>query len=521
MHSTVQVVLYILGALLLFVFALDMMISSFQLLGRDVMLTVVRATTNPFTALFIGLLVTALIQSSSTTTAMVVALVASGSLSIASAVPIIMGANIGTTITATIVSLGFISEKKEFRRAVSAGAYHCFFNILTAAVLFPLEYYYGFLSSASSALASSLFQASAESIGSSSSSIPGSLFGPLTNGILSLVGNGFLRIVLSFGLLFSSILIFRRLIAGLLKARSPEAFSKFFFNSPIKSFTWGLITTAAIRSSTITTSVVVPVVAKRIARLSDAAPFILGANIGTTVTAFIAALLNINATASITVALAHILFNLIGVLIFFPLPWLRQIPLYLAGQLGKLTLRFPLACFVFILLTFFFIPFCLIYFNRSDTKTIFLEYEHYDGVKKSYYKAELRYDFQLQNGHFYKFSSRGATDEPSTIIPVYHRNRTMFFGNTMFLLEEPGACWSSEIENRRATICVEAILPEYKVGNLTFDSVFVFQERHWIQEGDTALHRLFIDPSEHLLVRQEWRSSSDSLLLYEAISLKE
>ena len=66
-----------------------------------------------------------------------------------SAVPIIMGANIGTTITSTIVSLGFISKKKEFRRAVAAGTYHDFFNILTAAILFPLEYYYGFLSSIS------------------------------------------------------------------------------------------------------------------------------------------------------------------------------------------------------------------------------------------------------------------------------------------------------------------------------------------------------------------------------------
>src|SRR5688572_32986229 len=97
------------------------MTSSLQHLGRNVAETILLATSNPFTGLFIGLLITAMLQSSSTTTALVVALVASGSITLQSAVPIIMGANVGTTITSTIVSLGFINKKKEFRRAVAAG----------------------------------------------------------------------------------------------------------------------------------------------------------------------------------------------------------------------------------------------------------------------------------------------------------------------------------------------------------------------------------------------------------------
>jgi solute carrier family 34 (sodium-dependent phosphate cotransporter) len=134
-------VLYILGAFLLFLFSLDLMTSSLQHIGKDVAETILSATSNPFTGLFIGLLITAMLQSSSTTTSLVVALVASGSITLQSAIPIIMGANIGTTITSTIVSLGFISKKKEFRRAVAAGTYHDFFNILTTIALFPLEYY--------------------------------------------------------------------------------------------------------------------------------------------------------------------------------------------------------------------------------------------------------------------------------------------------------------------------------------------------------------------------------------------
>ena len=118
------------------------------------------ATSNPFTGLFIGLLVTAIIQSSSATTAMTVALVATGSITLEGAVPIIMGVNVGTTITSTVVSLAFIARKKEFRRAVAGGTYHSFFNILTVVVLFPLEYYYGFLSRTSQYLADTFFSSS-------------------------------------------------------------------------------------------------------------------------------------------------------------------------------------------------------------------------------------------------------------------------------------------------------------------------------------------------------------------------
>ncbi len=101
---------YILGALLIFLFSLELMLSSLQHLGKAAAETIILATSNPFTALFIGLLTTAIIQSSTATTSMTVALVASGSLTLESAVPIIMGANIGTTITSTIVSLGFLPK---------------------------------------------------------------------------------------------------------------------------------------------------------------------------------------------------------------------------------------------------------------------------------------------------------------------------------------------------------------------------------------------------------------------------
>ena len=102
-------------------------------------------TSNPFAGLLIGIVATSLIQSSSTTTSIVVGLVAGGALNLESAVPIVMGANIGTTITNTLVSFGHITNRIEFKRAFSASVVHDFFNILAVIVLFPLEIYYNII----------------------------------------------------------------------------------------------------------------------------------------------------------------------------------------------------------------------------------------------------------------------------------------------------------------------------------------------------------------------------------------
>jgi solute carrier family 34 (sodium-dependent phosphate cotransporter) len=170
--------------------------------------------------------------------------------------------------------------------------------------------------------------------------------------------------VVSLVLLLGSVLLFRRYISRLLRADKPETFGRFFFNDRLKSFAWGALITAAIRSSTITTSMVVPVVAKKIATLRQAAPFILGANIGTTFTAFLAAIGNTTSEGAISIALVHLLFNAIGVLVFFPIPVLFAVPIGLAKTMGSITYRYRIAGFLFILITFFIIPFSLIFFNQ-------------------------------------------------------------------------------------------------------------------------------------------------------------
>jgi sodium-dependent phosphate cotransporter len=382
-----------------------------------------------------------MLQSSSTTTSLVVALVASGSITLQSATPIIMGANVGTTITSTIVSLGFINKKKEFRRAVAAGTYHDFFNILTVIILFPLEYYYGFLSTVSGSISNLFFKPSPEQ---AENTVTHFWFGlsPITNFLIDEIPSPFFLTAVAVALLFASILIFRKLISGLLKAKSPEVFSRFFFKSQLKSFMWGLLTTAAIRSSTITTSVVVPIVAQKIVKLKQAAPFILGANIGTTITAFIAAFLNSNTSSGLSIAIVHFLFNFIGVLIFFPIPVLRRLPLGLADWMGKLTLKYRLAGFVYILTTFFFLPFSLIYLNQDSFQTLNLVYEQTDAANlKSQFRIVVKTNLRTQTGSWTRYDDdQGAAPDvnavPSLIYPVSVKNNTLFVGRKCFCLTD-------------------------------------------------------------------------------------
>lgn len=486
---------------MLFVFALDLMVSSLQHIGKSAAETIIQATSNPFTALFIGLVITAMIQSSSTTTAMVVALVASNSITIQSAIPIIMGANVGTTITSTIVSLGFINRKKEFRRAAAAGTYDGFFNILIVVILFPLEYYYGFLSNISQWIATYFFHPSATPSANAFSQ-KWYMFGPIVKGLVDLIPNGFLLAALSFILLFASILLFRKLISGLLLASSPERFSRFFFKNAWKSFFWGTVTTAAIRSSTITISVVVPIVAQRIVSLRKAAPFILGANIGTTITAFIAAFFNVNTTGAISIAIAHFLFNLIGVLIFYPIPILRKIPLEMASRLGKLTTNYRLTVFVYILMIFFFIPFSLIYLNKDSVEVVEATYEKHNVVTNtaSHYTVATKFQTWNKTGQMLVYNT--PDDEPSLIFPVYRKNNILFLNDEMFMFNPPGFCWDGSSGNKKYRVCIEQVLPSMAFRPLTFDSVYVYSQKFY-NDPDSARANIYISKDYPLILKRE------------------
>jgi sodium-dependent phosphate cotransporter len=510
---------YILLALIIFLFTLDLMIASLQHLGKDTAEVIILATSNPFTGLFIGLLVTAIIQSSSATTSMIVAMVASGAITLEGAIPILMGANVGTTITSTIISLGFITRKKEFRRAVTIGTYHDFFNILTVLILFPLEYYFGFLSGLAQYIATSFFN---QPIGMAQKqfNLLGDRFGFIINVIVETINNGFLLVLLSITLLFGSILFFRKVLSRTFGFGSQDRFQQFFFRSPMKSFAWGLLTTAAIRSSTVTTSLVVPLVAKKVVKIKSAFPFVLGANIGTTITAFIAAMFNSN--AAISIAIAHFLFNLIGVLIFFPIPIINQVPISLAAGLGRLTLKYRLAGFLYVLLTFFVIPFSLIYFNKHSVTAQELIYQQEDLItekKHSYSIINKTYLNQPITNWIQYEPARKANRDPLTAQTVYRRKNLLLLNNELFELNKPGFCRDGEDEHGKYKTCIREILPAMKMNSsLVLDSVYVFV-RTWYQPErvDSTTQMIYISATRNVMAKKETIGSTGSVIAKEEL----
>lgn len=356
-----KIVLVIL-TVLLFLLSIDLMSSSFEGTSKIAAESLLSATSNPFVGLLIGLLLTAIIQSSSTSTSMIVVLVGTGALSLPAAVPMIMGANIGTTLTSTIVSLGFITSKREFRKAISAGIIHDFFNVILTVILFPLEYYYQLLSRWSSSLADALSSiTSAQALAVEGNFIFSRSLGTY---ITEMVGNRWILFIISIILLFATIKIMSQIIYDSLIGESKDKLRQYIFNNPYKSFGWGSVVTAAVQSSSITTSLIIPLVATSKVPLQKAFPFIIGANIGTTITALIAALFK--SEAAVSIALVHLLFNFIGVLIFLPFPPLRKIPVLLAARFGMLTQNNRIWGFIYIILMFFIIPFVLIYFYQSS-----------------------------------------------------------------------------------------------------------------------------------------------------------
>ncbi|MGB5979788.1 MAG: Na/Pi symporter, partial [Cyclobacteriaceae bacterium] len=237
---------------------------------------------------------------------------------------------------------------------------HDIFNIITAAILFPLEYYYGFLSFLSQSITSliTLDVNAGEGFSLSFINLQG-----ISNWLLTLVDFPGAIIVMAFLFLFTSIKLLSSFISKMVIGTSRDQLNKYFFQSSSRAFWWGTAITGGIQSSSITTSLMVPLVATSKIPLRRAYSFILGANVGTTITALLAALFK--SDAAVSIALVHVLFNLIGVLIFLPIPMMRKIPLALATSLGRVTMNHRVIGFLYIIVLFFLLPFTLIYLNKD------------------------------------------------------------------------------------------------------------------------------------------------------------
>jgi sodium-dependent phosphate cotransporter len=333
--------------------------SAFKGLGAGFAEGLITGTFHPLSGLFVGLLATSIVQSSSCTTSIVVALVASGALPLSQAIPVIMGANIGTTVTNTIVSMAHITRGSEFKRAISAAIIHDLFNIFAVILIFPIELAFHVLEKGS-LLLTRLFTG----IGGFTLMSPLKIaVSPVASKIAELLHFPPITLIVALILLFLSL----RYIVNIMKRLTLTRFGVFLhhyaFGNWFRSIMLGLVITAVIQSSSVTTSLMVPLAASGLLSLDQVFPFTLGANLGTTVTAMLASLVTQNSIA-IATAFSHFLFNILGIAIIFPWKIGRAVPLSLARKIGALATQHKKCAIVILVLVFYILPLGFILLER-------------------------------------------------------------------------------------------------------------------------------------------------------------
>jgi sodium-dependent phosphate cotransporter len=346
-------VLGLLFFLYLFLFSIDLMGASLKMFGKGLAETLITTTSSPMVGLFIGILATSIIQSSSSTTSIVVGMVGSGVMTITNAIPIVMGANIGTSVTNILVSLAHINRSAEFQRSFAASMVHDFFNVLAVITLFPLQYYFNFIGKI------------AHFVGMRFYDIGGlSLFSPLkamthpaVKQFLALIGDYPIVILLTaLVCLFFALKKMVDMLRVLIVKRAEAWFDKVLFRNAVTAFIVGLLLTMLAQSSSITTSLVVPMAGAGILTIEQIFPYTLGANIGTTITAILASLVTANPNA-VVVAFAHSLFNICGIIIWWPL---KIVPITMARKLAEFAMISKIIPVAYIIVFFFIIPILMI-----------------------------------------------------------------------------------------------------------------------------------------------------------------
>ena len=344
----------------------------FRLLGGDFLDLIFTATENPFISLVVGILATTIVQSSSVTTSMIVGFVAAPEfpLPLANAVPMIMGANIGTTVTATVVSLAHMGRREEFERAFPVAVCHDVFNYMTVLLLLPLELATGFLQRIAVWLGTLLEGAGGFDYDSPFASALSAALDPVEQLAAWLFpvaqAQGVALIAFAGGLIFVSLFLLVKVMRSLVRTRVELLVTDVLGSSAVLSMLVGVAVTVMVQSSSITTSLLVPLGAAGLLRLEQALPITIGANIGTTVTALLAALAvsGPNAIYGLEIALVHLMFNLTGTVLIYPLKVTRCVPLRLARYLTTLALRSRKLTLLWVVALFYGVPALLLFVNR-------------------------------------------------------------------------------------------------------------------------------------------------------------
>jgi len=400
-----------------FLLGLDLLGSSAKVMGGCTAGSMLGDDTNPIASLMVGILATVLLQSSSTTTSIVVSLVGAGSVNTSQGIYMIMGANIGTSVTNTIVAMGQMGDGDQLERAFAGATVHDMFNFLTVAVLLPVEVVTGYLEELTGAMVKNAKVTDGDKWEGPIKKIVAPLgkkiiianknvikgiakdtsltcddFYPVDCGgspsyencpsKKGLIGcdkksgdcpaffqemasqkddkvSGGVCFFLSLVILVICLVGLVTLLQKMLLGTSTRIIYKATNINGYLSMLVGVGITILVQSSSITTSTLTPLVGMGVLHLEQMLPLTLGANIGTTVTAILAALVS-DKIESLQVALAHLFFNISGIIIWYPIPFMRNVPLNAARQLGRATRLWRGFPIVYIATVFFIIPLILL-----------------------------------------------------------------------------------------------------------------------------------------------------------------
>jgi len=360
-------VLKFVATLYCFLLSITLVGAGFEGLGKGFSEALIASTKNPFVGLFIGILATSIVQSSSATTSMIVGMVYVGTLTVRNAVPIIMGANIGTTVTAVLVSLGHIRRKDEFRRAFGAALVHEFFKLFTVAILLPLELATRYLERTACAVSEMLFAHGICEPGAPASSFKGPLKAVLDPAAKAIAGlfkaegaeqvslaGAILILVSALVLLFGSLWFITKMMRRAVVSRAEALIDRTIGRAPFLGLVAGLVLTSIVQSSSAVTSILVPLAAAGVLTLDQIFPIELGSCLGTTVTALLASIAT--GPAGVIVALTHVLFNLTGIALIYPVPYVRALPVRLARWFAGIAAESKLYAIGYVVGTFFLVP---------------------------------------------------------------------------------------------------------------------------------------------------------------------
>jgi len=386
----------ILVALYLFICSLTFLSTAFRILGGRNLSNLFHNSqilSNPIVGIMIGILVTVAVQSSATSTSIIVALVSAGA-PVKNTIPMIFGSNVGTSVTNTIVSMTQAGDREAFRRAFAAATVHDMFNWLSVIVLTILELSTGFLETGSEYMVNAMLDDSNNStealknVGGHSPDLLKPLTKPLTNLVvqvdkkvligwsfqdeeyanvtsilktnetylLALLGEqglgwtdvalGIILLVFSLLMLCGCLIAMMKILNSMLGTQMAILIQR-TINAKIPYVPWltgyfamllGCIITILVRSSSVFTSTLTPLCGTGLVTLETAYPMTLGSNIGTTTTSILASFAAEGQylKPSIQISLVHLLFNISGIALFYPIPFMRW-PVGLAQLLGDTT----------------------------------------------------------------------------------------------------------------------------------------------------------------------------------------